>query len=62
MLILINMDKCKYCDADAEFKAMVENVYDPHKHHIEDVCSEHLETIKAGLIEAWTKAEWLSMD
>ena len=55
------MDKCKYCEADAEYKAMVEQD-DPYKHETEDVCSEHLETIKFKLIEAWSKQEWLSMD
>ena len=54
------MDKCKYCDDDAEFKCLVENDYDPTKSHTEDVCSECIEKIKAGLIESWTRAEWLA--
>lgn len=55
------MDKCKYCSADAEYKIMVEDD-NPSKHHIEDVCSECINKpdIKCGLIESWTKAEWLN--
>ena len=39
---------------------MVEDDYDPHKHHTEYVCSEclNLSQVRSGLIESWTPAEW----
>jgi hypothetical protein len=56
------MDKCKYCDNEAEFKCLVEDWENPARSHTEDVCSEHLEKVKAGLIDRWTKKEWLEME
>lgn len=57
------MDKCKYCDNEAEFKCLVEDDENPIKSHTEDVCSECKEIyLKHLLIESWTKAEWLSME
>lgn len=54
-------DNCKYCNETAEFAAMVEDD-DPHKHHTEYVCANHLETLKSCLIECWTWAEWVNED
>lgn len=58
------MDKCQYCPNEAEYKCMVEDAENPAKHHTEDVCSECINRpdVKAGLIDSWTKAEWLAMD
>lgn len=56
------MDKCKYCENEAEYKCLVEDDYNPQKSHTEDVCSEHIDKIRRGLIESWTKKEWLRPD
>jgi len=56
------MDKCKYCSSDAEFKCLVEDDENPIKSHTEDVCSECIEKLTHGLIESWTKTEWLNQD
>jgi hypothetical protein len=59
----IPLDKCKYCDAEAEHKCLVENDVPPGT-HTEDVCSECLSRpdLRSGLIESWTRREWLEMD
>lgn len=54
------MDKCKYCDADAEFIVLVEDDEFPHKSHGEDLCSEHMANPPCTVIDSWTKAEWLN--
>lgn len=54
------MDKCKFCENEAEFKVMVEDDYNPQRNHTDDVCGEHYP--KYGIIESWTKMEWLSLD
>lgn len=56
------MDKCKYCNSNAEFKCLVEDDENPIKSHTEDVCSECMEKVKSRLIESWTKAEVLDWD
>jgi hypothetical protein len=56
------MDKCKYCDSEAEYKCLVEDDENPLHSHTEDVCSECMTKIQYGLIESWTKKEWLNMD
>lgn len=54
------MDKCKYCDNEAEFKCLVEDDENPAKSHTEDVCSECISKLKHSLLDSWTKAEWLN--
>jgi len=54
------MDKCKYCDSEAEFKVLVEDDENPIRTQLEDLCSEHMANPPSAVIESWTKSEWLS--
>jgi hypothetical protein len=51
-------DKCDKCNNIMVFKVLMEDEYDPTKHHVENLCENCLYEFRAGVIEAWTFAEW----
>lgn len=52
---------CQVCNVNqVEFVAYMEDNYNPHTTQTKYVCAECLNKLKAGLIDYWTKAEWLN--
>lgn len=55
-------DICQVCQTNkVEFVAYCEARFNTYGTETRYVCAECLEKIKAGLIDSWTKAEWLNL-
>jgi len=58
----MEVDKCKECDKDWEFVALLEGEEDWRKSYTVKLCALHIQNVKKQAIEIWSRKEWLQED